>query len=857
MAKFIFLIAIMISAMANADYQLANGYFSLHGNDGWFDELRFDPEGKGKFGDNLINSLSIGVLNVGNARRGVPKAEQAKTGLILRGLTVRSPFETERSYNTHPINLPKDSTLGVKFIVESGIITRAGGKFPTWGSDDSGCALTLYRLPDGGFAKKQLIASTKLVNVKDNSVQSVDCDPQQPGVFYLEASDMVGTQIGWWGSESDADPAMVAYVDGKERPDLDLTVVYSGFNEFVGDWTIDLVGPNLKSTLQTENPPKDLRVQMVTPWEKDGYDVSKFPFSRFYTDTGHHQIVQQYKRRPHQSIQSSKWIYAMGQKDFDLRFNLAPGQGLSWEFEDHSMTWKFNGSSLDIDIVKHNPKLPDSHPVFYSSEPKVDKVLNEFFYSHGLNFGVGTPPDWKEWQALILDWTASPQKLEQRGHFTGVRMRPDGYVYAWGGEEGWPFPFKDEDKDGKNDFDTRHFTTNPCFILGAYRYFVWTQDMDFLKEMMPKLRQAMAYEFNDVHGRDGLLTIDAKGHDGKNDGIGSNYWDILPFGHKDAFSNSYYYAALQAMADLEQFCQASILNLPGPKESPAFYNALRSKVRKQYNQTFWDDKAGRYVGCVDVDGVKHDYGFTFVNVEAMAYDLADKEQVKRVYKWMETEPTSTGKADTYSAWIFAPRANTIHNPARDESPSTINHQPSTIPQSWWFSGWGGTPYGDQCQDGGAILYTSGYDIIARAKYLGADNAYQRLKEILDRYNMPDRLCGGSPMYRGEKTQGGPGGSAGSIGVEGEFPESGLAPASFLYAFLGIDADTDGLKIRPNLPSKLKYAGVRNLCYAGTLYDIRVTKDTVEVTTLKTLNPVTVKRKLKPGEVFVLDAGIVE
>ena len=889
MPKPLFLLALLIAVAAHADYQLSNGYFSLHGQDGWFDQLRLDHAGKGKFGDNLIQSLSMGVLP-GNSLN--LKVEQNEDSIVLHDLIVRSPITKEYSYNTHPINLPKDSTLGVKFTVESGIITRVGGKFPTWHSADSGCTLTLYRLPDGDFARKEKIASTKLTNVKDNSEQYVDCDPQPPGTFYLEASEMTGTQIGWWGSTTDPNPAMIAYVDGKEQADMDLSVVYSGFTEVTGDWTVALEGPNLTSTFLSDALPPDIRVQIVTPWEKAGYDVSKFPFSRFYTDTGRHQIVQEYKRRPTQSIHASKWIYAMGNKACDLRFNLAPGQGLSWDFEDHSMTWKFNGSSLDIDLLRHNGKLPDSYPVFYSSQSKFDKVLNEFFYSHALNFGVGTPPDWKEWQALILDWTASPQKEEQRGHFTGVKMGENGYVFAWGAQEGWPFPYKDEDKDGKNDYDTRHFTTNPCFILGAYRYFAWTRDMDFLKEMMPKLRQAMAFDLNEVHGRDGILTIDAKGHEGRNDGIGSNYWDILPFGYKEAFCSSYFYEALRAMAELEQFCADRGLDLPGPKESPAFYQALRSKAQKAYNKTFWDDKKGRYVGCVDVDGVKHDYGFTFVNLEAMAYGLADQEQVRRVYRWMETEPTSTGKADTYSAWIFAPRANTIHNPPRDEAvnskqstvtspasasppsstidhgPSTIPHQPSALapsphrpippsPPPWWHFGWGGTDYGDQCQDGGAILYTSGYDVIARAKYLGADNAYQRLKEILDRYNMPDRLCGGSPMYRGEKTQGGPGGSAGSIGVEGEFPESGLAPASFLYAFLGIDADTKGLRICPNLPSSLKYAGVRNLSYAGTLYDIRVTNDSVEIKPLNVAGSVVIKRKLTPGETFVLSAGVVK
>lgn len=854
---------------AASGYELSNDFFYLHGRDGWFDTMKFDPAGKGKYGDNLIVSLSVG--DKPDAMPGMTATQAGKT-LTLAGYQARMPFHFAHARSNQPYQLAPGHTVGVLFHVD-GKLTSVGGGFPTWRSTTSGCTVSLYRLPDGTMATKELVSSQKLANVPDNSDQSIEFAPQPQGTYYVEISDPVG-HFGWWGVQKDDDPSTTVYLDGKEEPNAELALTYSGFHEVAGDWKITLDGGNMNSVFQPSDPKADMKdcsVFIVTPWEKKGYDVSQFPFSRFYTDTGRHMLVQQLKRRPFSDqLQSGKWIYAMGQKDYDLRFNLADGQHLGWVFEDKAMVWKFRGTSLNVDVLPHNPSLPDYYPVFYSSDKKYDKILNEFYYSHALNFGVGTGPDWKEWQALTLDWTANPQMKEQRSHFTDVQMRADGYVHSWGAGEGWPFPYKDEDKDGRNDYDTRHFTTNPGFILGAYRYFCWTHDMDFLKEVMPKLRLAMEFDLNELKGRDGIIVIDAKGHEGRNNGIGSNYWDILPFGCKDAFSNTYYYEALRAMADLEWFCASAGVDVGGIKETQLFYESVRAKARAAYNRSFWDDKAGRYVGCVDVDGKKHDYGFTFVNMDAMTYGLADKAQAERIYHWMETEKTSFGAADTYTKWIFAPRATTIRNPGRNEQPTATSDQPSTIPSdvapsphrpvtpsSWWFFGWGGAPYGDQCQDGGAILYTSFYDVVARARYISADNAYKRLTEILDRYNMPDRLMGGSPLYRGEESQGGPGGHAGSVGVEGEFPESGLAPSSFLYAFLGIDADARGLKIRPNLPSSLKYAGVRNLCYAGQMYDIKVTNTSVEITPLGVINPVTIKHKLTPGQTFTLTAGTVK
>jgi hypothetical protein len=62
------------------------------------------------------------------------------------------------------------------------------------------------------------------------------------------------------------------------------------------------------------------------------------------------------------------------------------------------------------------------------------------------------------------------------------------------------------------------------------------------------------------------------------------------------------------------------------------------------------------------------------------------------------------------------------------------------------------------------------------------------------HNRPDHFCGGSPLYEGEIPQG----AAGAVGSDNPFPESGVTPASFLYAFIGVEAHTSGLAITPNL-----------------------------------------------------------
>lgn len=171
-------------------------------------------------------------------------------------------------------------------------------------------------------------------------------------------------------------------------------------------------------------------------------------------------------------------------------------------------------------------------------------------------------------------------------------------------------------------------------------------------------------------------------------------------------------------------------------------------------------------------------------------------------------PYSQGPADIYPRFGWAPRATSRKN------------------NFWYFWGWAGVtlPFERQLQDGGTDLYLSGFDVEARARYRSADDAWRRLTAIVDRWAKPDHLCGGDPLYDGEHPQNES--TPGSVGVDIPFPESGLTPGSFLYAFLGVEAEPSALVITPNLPSALTYAGVRRMHWRGQTVDLTVTRDTI-------------------------------
>jgi glycogen debranching enzyme len=193
---------------------------------------------------------------------------------------------------------------------------------------------------------------------------------------------------------------------------------------------------------------------------------------------------------------------------------------------------------------------------------------------------------------------------QRRGEMEQLRTYPitrEGYVNTWGAMEGWPFP-------PSPPYDTRHFDTNARFILACWRFYLWTGDTEFLKSQADRLRRAMAYQLETLSGHDGLIITASKDVNGRHKGVGDNYWDILPFGHLDAYANAVYYASLEAMQGIDAVLRRQPLT---------DYRALRQKVHRRYDEVFWDEKAGRYIGCVDIDGIRHDYGFTFVNLEAL------------------------------------------------------------------------------------------------------------------------------------------------------------------------------------------------------------------------------------------------
>jgi hypothetical protein len=367
--------------------------------------------------------------------------------------------------------------------------------------------------------------------------------------------------------------------------------------------------------------------------------------------------------------------------------------------------------------------------------------------------------------------------------------------------------------------DTRHPITNSNYLKGCHDYFVWTHDLDFLRRNIGRMREALEFSLREfrvreekhVHvtwvGHDGRSGL-AKGKRGQNVprpglGVGNNYWDLLPFGGHDALATLGLFDALRAQLTLEQaIARHPEWAIPTAMAAPdlAALSILAEEIRRDFQTRFWNRETGRFVGWIDSTGQAYDYGFSFVNLEAIHAGLASDEQAKQIFDWLDGRreiagDTSRG-ADIYH-WRFAPRATTRRN---------------IETYVWAWTSPESVPWSDQVQDGGAVLGFSYHDLMARLRSNGPEDARRRLREIATWFREVQAEGGYRDYYakpgRG-KLQGG--GTAGGLGLDQEFLESVLVPQVLLQGFLGFQPTPEGYTVRPRLPHdwpSLTVTGVR-------------------------------------------------
>ena len=450
--------------------------------------------------------------------------------------------------------------------------------------------------------------------------------------------------------------------------------------------------------------------------------------------------------------------------------------------------------------------------------------------------------------------------------------------------------------------DTRHTNNNSIYISSLRQDYDYTGDLEFLEQNITRARKAMNFLMQFYDEERGLINSSyLVGHDSDKTGsdmaqriahsLGNGYWDISFMPEYDFHSNSYFYKAVADMAYLESilaendseyannkagatvqtagrqsnttlgkgFAESDYSVLDLSATATKTLNALRATTNGV--QGFWDATKGRFVagyGDANADGVSEwvDYGYLAWNLEAIYYGIATEEQAELIMQWVTGTRTVAGDTSTGDDIYFfelAPRATTYQGKSATDS--------SVYTGVWHGTNNGGTYGESQVQHGGAIMYTSYYDLMSRIDVNGADNAYKRLNAIKDWYmdvyayyqtsgSTPDDFYwdyyeneqwdsdgdGNGEYWRiqnGIKGQAERDGfTGGIIGIDGEFLESFLPVSAIPYGFFGIEAQGNGkLKIAPKLPGDLDYWTVENLTFGGCKYDVTIYDNAVQITSV--------------------------
>lgn len=382
--------------------------------------------------------------------------------------------------------------------------------------------------------------------------------------------------------------------------------------------------------------------------------------------------------------------------------------------------------------------------------------------------------------------------------------------------------------------DSRHNINNANFIRGCHDYFFWTKDCGFLRDQIGRIRTAMRFVMREFdtrrrkcvyttwpghEGRSGVRYVDGKKLIVSGEGIGSNYWDLLPFGGEDALATIYYYDALGDLAELEEQIPAHPqwgVSTGGEAFDPPDLRRHAAEVKDYGTRRFWNETTGRF-GTVDLDGVLHDYGFTFLNNEAIYYDFATAEQARSIRAWLSGERSVEGDTsqgpDIYH-WRFGPRSTTRRN---------VDYY------FWAWSAPESIPFGAQVQDGGGVLGFSYHDLMSRLLTAGPDDAARRLREICVWFD-ETQAAGGYRTYYSDPARGTlQGGNVpGGLGLDKEFFESALVPQVMIYGFLGFRPTVDGCKIAPRLPSDWPSLTITRIALHDHVLDVSVARRAIEV-----------------------------
>lgn len=314
------------------------------------------------------------------------------------------------------------------------------------------------------------------------------------------------------------------------------------------------------------------------------------------------------------------------------------------------------------------------------------------------------------------------------------------------------------------------------FVVGCCYHLLKTGNRQFVCEIYDDLYASLIKLKKLDVDHDGLLENPIPGIPGS---PASTYNDCLSIGHKDGYLNAVAHEAFSLFASLSDFI--------GRHDDANELRQLAVNIAKAYNEQLWDEKAGCYLGWIDVAGGKHNEWYTFINFPAIAAGIASEERARRIMKSFKAHPNHHR--------IFAAGVNL------DPVAGAYSHVKN-------FGIW---------LNGGVLLGPAAFELAARAIGLGGEGAWEMMSDLMAQWQK-DRLCG-TPLfdwvrplphlfserirYTGKNAYTWiDGKEATGAGTEPYLADGGAILWGLYAGVFGLWPDFQGLTLRPHVPKAL-------------------------------------------------------
>jgi hypothetical protein len=320
----------------------------------------------------------------------------------------------------------------------------------------------------------------------------------------------------------------------------------------------------------------------------------------------------------------------------------------------------------------------------------------------------------------------------------------------------------------------------PHLILAVYYQAVHTGNREFIRSLMPVVRRVAGYMNSLDADGDGVVEVPETSGlpNGKREC--SNWYDIIKFGHKDAYVNIQCVEALHAIAELGTWL--------GDAELAKEYRDHHKRAADAHNRVFWNEAESLYSDWIDVNGERRHYFYTDHNLMAVIQGVAGPQRSRRILR----------NLDEHYARLC--RDFKVSRDAIYATPCNMRAV-SQLGDMVDFGKRSNQTRFPNYENGCAFFHSTGLEIAARAVDEDSDGAYQVFERVMRFGYARNRLWAAALKW-----------DTGAL-VSEPLCDSLLIAWGFLRGCFGAWPGLDGVRIAGRAPARMEGATYR-FCHLG-------------------------------------------